>query len=59
MPDLVAAKKSFGDWSFPHPPSGDAPVSKRSGIPDLENRVKKPCYGLWSYKTKLSQIVTS
>ena len=39
MPDLVAAKKLFGDWSFPHPPSGDAPVSKRSGIPDLENRV--------------------
>ena len=31
----------------------------RSGIPELENRVKKPSYGLWRHKTELSQIVTS
>ena len=32
---------------------------ERSGIPELENRVKKPSYGLWRHKTELSQIVTS
>ena len=30
-----------------------------SGIPELENRVKKPSYALWRHKTELSQIVTS
>ena len=30
-----------------------------SGIPELENRAKKPSYALWCHKTKLSnQIVT-
>ena len=32
---------------------------RRSGIPELQNRVKKPSYGLWRHKTELSQIVTS
>ena len=30
-----------------------------SGIPKLENRVKKPNYALGRHKTELSQIVTS
>ena len=30
-----------------------------SGIPELENQVKKSSYGLWRRKTELSQIVTS
>ena len=30
-----------------------------SGIPELENRVKKLSYALWRHKTELSQIVTS
>ena len=29
-----------------------------SGIPELENHVKKPSYTLWRHKTELSQIVT-
>ena len=29
-----------------------------SGIPELENRVKKPSYALWRHKTELSQILT-
>ena len=29
------------------------------GIPESENRVKKPSYALWRDKTELSQIVTS
>ena len=32
-------------------------LKKRSGIPELENRVKKPSYGLWCHKTELSQIM--
>ena len=31
----------------------------RSGIPELENGVKKPSYRLWPHKTELSQIVKS
>ena len=33
--------------------------AKGSGIPELENRVKKPSYELWRHKIKLGQIVTS
>ena len=29
-----------------------------SGIPEIENQVKKWSYRLWCHKTKLSQIVT-
>ena len=31
-------------------------LKKGSGIPELENRSKKPSYALWRHKTKLSQI---
>ena len=34
-------------------------IKHETGIPELENRVKKPNYGLWRHKTELSQIVTS
>ena len=30
-----------------------------SGIPELENLIKKPSYALWRHKTKLCQIVMS
>ena len=29
---------------------------KGSGIPELENRVKKPSYALWRHKTEFNQI---
>ena len=33
-------------------------LTRRSGIPELENRVKKLSYGLSRHKTEFSQIVT-
>ena len=34
-------------------------IESGSGIPELENRVKKPSYALWRHRTELVQIVTS
>ena len=56
---LVWLVTLFGNWSFTDVKMLRPTKRTRSEIPELENRVKKPSYGLWRYKTELSQIVTS
>ena len=32
---------------------------QRSGIPELDNLINKPSYGLWRHKVEFSQIATN